>query len=429
MMNGVELVVQHSDENGAQKCHTYVGLRLSSPVLIVLADYSSADSRGNQLDLWRSIESEITGPFGAQEVTPPCGGSPGALGGCHARQDSACQKLLVLVGDDHSLPSPSATMLSNAWTGARVDHAILPVFPLSARTSVSGLLPVSARAANVDFWTHHPRESLPALFALAGLTVEQSRLFISYRQIDSAALAIQLFDALSHEGFDVFLDHFRIPPGVNFQARLTQELGDKSMVLLLESQHLGDSQWVAHEINVAKSCGLGLLGLLLPNGRRQPSLDEGNRQEVSHDDFVDKRFTSNAILEPDALDRVVASVKTQHDRALVARRRMLELSFEGALARERCGNVRRLGNGAFDVRVAGKDYLVWLTTRPPDMPDFHRAHGAVAVPAIGVIIGLSRLMEPARTTRTAWLAGLCQFKLADEGQLSQVARDIARGSL
>ncbi len=201
------------------------------------------------------------------------------------------------------------------------------------------------------------------------------------------------------------------------------------MVLLLESEDLSHSQWVAHEISVAKSCGLGLLGLLLPRGKRQPSLDEGNRQIVPESDFIGGHFTAEAKLEEAALARLVTHIKTQHDRAMVARRRMLELSFEGALRREGCRNFDRLNNGAFEVRVSRKEYLVWLTTRPPEMRDFHRAHGSVAGPSHGVIVGLSRLMEPARAARTAWLAGLCQLKLTDEGQLLQVARDIARGNL
>jgi hypothetical protein len=313
--------------------------------------------------------------------------------------------------------------------GPGVGYAILPIFPVGVRSSVIGLLPASSQSANADFWGQHPRESLPSLFALASITAEQPRLFISYRQIDSALLAIQLFDALSHEGFDVFLDHFRIPPGVNFQGRLTQELGDKSMVLLLESEHLAQSQWVAHEISVAKSCGLGLLGLLLPRGQRQPSLDEGNRQVVSETEFEGGHFSEKATLRADCLETIINSIKLQYDRAVVARRRMLEMSFEGALARENCRTVMRLGNGAFDIRVPGKDYRVWLTPRPPETPDFHRAHGSVTVPAVGVIIGLSRLMEPARAVRNVWLAGLCQLQLADEGQLVHIAREIAGGRL
>ena len=78
------------------------------------------------------------------------------------------------------------------------------------------------RHLNVEFWSRSIAEVIPAILGLSNITTENPRIFISYRQKDSSNLAIQLFDALCHQGFDAFLDHFRIPPGVNFQARLTQ---------------------------------------------------------------------------------------------------------------------------------------------------------------------------------------------------------------
>jgi hypothetical protein len=256
LLDGIELVLQHTDATGAEQCRTYSGLRLSSPVLIVLAHSGTPSSRAHQLDLWQALNAEITGLLGGHAVLSPCNGKAPSIGYCHALEDLACQKLLIFVGDSKSAFGQQAVDLSDKWARADSSYSILPVFPQDARPAISKLLPASASAANAAFWIKHPQEVLPSLFALASITARQPRLFISYRQIDSAGLAMQLFDALSHQGFDVFLDHFRIPPGVNFQARLTQELGDKSMVLILESEHLPESKWVAHEINVAKTCGL-----------------------------------------------------------------------------------------------------------------------------------------------------------------------------
>jgi hypothetical protein len=108
---------------------------------------------------------------------------------------------------------------------------------------------------------------------------------------------------------------------------------------------------------------------------------------------------------------------------------MLEMSFEGALLREKCSNVQRLGNGAFRIITRSREYQVWLTARAPELTDFHHAHGSVVLSSVGVIVGLSRLMEPARAARTEWLADLCSLRLVDEGQLSHIAREIAGGIL
>ena len=200
-----------------------------------------------------------------QSVSLPCQGAQVDPLGCHAHQDPECQKLLVLVGDD---AQPFATnQLCRHWLRAGSNYSILPVYRTSARGSLSGLLPPELQHVNVEFWSSSVAQAAPAVFSRANLTAESPRIFISYRQKDSSALAIQLFDALSHEGFDVFLDHFRIPPGVNFQSRLTQELGDKSMVLVIESADILNSPWTLYEINVAKTCSLGLLALRAPGGR------------------------------------------------------------------------------------------------------------------------------------------------------------------
>jgi hypothetical protein len=81
------------------------------------------------------------------------------------------------------------------------------------------------------------------------------------------------------------------------------------------------------------------------------------------------------------------------------------------------------------VAGAGRDYLVYLAPRPPDFPDFHTLHGAAHPPARGVILGLSRLMEPPRLKRNGWLSDLCEIRVVDEGELRAAARMMVQGTL
>jgi TIR domain len=101
------------------------------------------------------------------------------------------------------------------------------------------------------------RDAAPSLLSRADVTSSESLIFISYRRLETLPFALQLFDRLTHEGFEVFLDRFSIPPGFDFQRRLTRELEDKSMVLLLESTGVKDSKWIQHEIDFAKRTRLG----------------------------------------------------------------------------------------------------------------------------------------------------------------------------
>src|SRR5687768_13309105 len=97
MFGGVELVIQRTEPTGDRICTAFGGLQLSSPALVVLADYGGGDSRQNQLELFDALLAEITGQMGGLGVGPPCVGVISTFHGCCARDDVACQKLLVVI--------------------------------------------------------------------------------------------------------------------------------------------------------------------------------------------------------------------------------------------------------------------------------------------------------------------------------------------
>src|SRR5258708_16687181 len=254
---GAQVIVQIERPDGGFDCLGFAGIPIVNPVFIAITSATTPQARNDLGDLHSELLREL-GTLAPQmrSVTVPCRGVAPDPAGCHAEGEAECQKLVVLVGDDGQ-PIRQQTF-HQPWIVGSPHHRVLPVYRSSSRASVWNLLPTQYRHLNVEFWSRSIAEVLPAIFALSNLTVENPRIFISYRQKDASALAIQLFDALSHQNFDTFLDHFRIPPGVNFQARLTQELGDKSMVLLIESEHILDSEWTTYEIALSKTCPLGI---------------------------------------------------------------------------------------------------------------------------------------------------------------------------
>jgi len=417
-----QLILQSETASGGTSRVGFTGLPLVHPVFIVIAHSGSADSLASAETLRQEVERELLAfDSGVRRVEL----SPERSSGLGLKP--SWRKLLVLVGDE---THPIASKISfDPWREGDPSFVTLPIFPLAAKTRVSSLLPEGFLAPNVEFWSRRVTEAIPAVLASAGLTSEAARIFISYRQKDSAALAMQLFDALAHENFDVFLDHYRIDPGVNFQARLTQELGDKAMVLLIESAGILDSEWTTYEINVAKECGLGIFALHPPGGKAVPGVDEAIRRRLAPDDFNEKSFSAAATLEPEVLDEVVERVKREHGRALVRRRQVLRSSFDAALL------LAGVSGHTFDefgilhvARPGDGEYRVWLTPRPPELMDFHATHLHCDPAVRGVVIGLSRLMEPPRAQRTNWLANLCQIRLVDEGRLKDAAMAIAQGT-
>ncbi len=148
--------------------------------------------------------------------------------------------MLVLVGDRGPSLSRTATHRCKASGGRSWLHNaayinILPVLPQD--TDVPTKLPAGLKELNVSLWSRDISESIHDILYVAGLD-RARRLFISYIRKDSTPLAEQLFEELTKRSFEVFLDRFGVPPGADFQAQLTEELADKSMVLVLGAHPL-----------------------------------------------------------------------------------------------------------------------------------------------------------------------------------------------
>jgi len=429
LQSGAQLIVQSERPDHMFECLGFTDIPIVNPVFIALASAHTQQAQSDLDNLRRELLLALNALSpNVQPVNLACHGMASDPAGCHAHEEHDCEKLLVLVGDN--VQPLSLKPFHHPWIAGGPSYHVLPVYRSTARNSVWNLVPVEFRQLNVEFWSRSIAEVIPAILGLANLTTENPRIFISYRQKDSPVLAVQLFDALGHKGFDVFLDHFRIPPGVNFQARLTQELGDKSMVVLIESEHILDSEWTTYEINVAKTCSLGLFALHVPGGSYVDGIDPSVRMEVAAAEFKGGTFSTSAELNDVVLQTVVERVRTEHDRALVRRRQILRSSLEGALAEYGISVPQLTPAGMLRVRShPGTEYVVWLTPRPPELPDFHGVHGQAAPPVKGVVVGLSRLMEPSRLAQTGWLAGLSQIRMIDEGHLKMAASEIAEGIL
>jgi len=355
------------------------------------------------------------------------------------------QKLLVAVCDQN-------TPLANrhwfvTWQNSTTD-SVLPVVP--AGSDPSTVLPTdNLRKINVAFWSKLITESVPAILSRAGLTTDEHRVFISYRRIETQPLAEQLFDCLTHEGFEVFLDRFSIEPGLDFQRRLNQELADKAMVVLLESSWIQSSKWTQHEIDYTKRFRLGLLALRLPFAERLPTIDVDLRFDLKWRDFEKlptreknplfglpdepERVCQWGRLKPTALDPVVARIKWTHDHAIFRRRHYLRDTMLKSLRAAGILNPSLEPNGLLIAEAVGNSnrYSIWMTTRPPEVADFYSTHPKtlIAPASRGVIIGPTALLESKRIERLEWLRNLCKLECLDEAEINSAAQKIKEGTL
>ncbi len=192
---------------------------------------------------------------------------------------------------------------------------------------------------------------------------------LSYCRSETSTLAVQLHTELVQRRFDVFLDRFAVEPGVDFQRRLDEDLGDKAFVLLLESPDLRDSRWVRHEIVYAHSRRIEILALTLPDTTSSelvPTIDDAFRLRLDASDLSD-----DGSLSPGGLALVLDEIELGHARALRRRREQILGSVTAKLRAAGC-----ICSPADDWCIvargpSGRSGLFWVTPRRPEPGDSH----------------------------------------------------------
>lgn len=451
---GPQVIVQAPLTDGRYRCTGYRGVPIVLPAYIVIVPVPSHAARASAERLGTALTRALEGVAASGDRTVPCGGRPFAVPGCHALSTPACQVLAVLVGDDSTTVDSVTVNQFTTWHDDLRDRLrVLPVFPAGVRPET--LLPATLARLNAEFWAKSEDEVVQTVLATAGLVPEDFRIFISYRRPESGALALQLFDALTHAQFDVFLDRFGVPRAVDFQHRLEDELARKSMVLVIESYGILTSPYTRFEIDFAKAHRLGIVALHPEGGTEVPGVYDEDRERLPPSAFVGNQVPNgrpdnvdatlgvppghaDGVLTPDALEAVVERVKAAHTAALFRRRRYLRRAMRFALRWMGAGQSQFTSTGLLEVRSEPpaplRDYALWLTTRPPDTDDFHvtdiRCNSASGgCGAQGIVIGPAAFREVPRRRRTEWLSDRSGVLCFDEGEMLWVAADIVAGRL
>lgn len=253
-------------------------------------------------------------------------------------------------------------------TALRWDVAILPVIE-SCRSNVIAGLPKDIAQINAALWRGNGAGVAASLLAILGLVEKERKLFISYRRSETSELSMQLHSELVNRRFNVFLDRFSLEPGVDFQRRLDEELGDKAFLLVLESNALRESEWVRHEISYAHSRRIEMLALTLPDTDRVsliPTIDDAFRHRLRSKDF-----SHEGILLTSVLEKILEKIELAHARALRRRREQILGSITEKLRMDGC---ECNPTGDWSIFASGKDGhagVFWVTPRCPEPRDFY----------------------------------------------------------
>lgn len=392
-----ELIIQLQDSKGRFTCEKFDNLPSpkSAYIAICFNDSTQAESYASVLKakLINSI-ANLGSLFLSSQ--PPCGGNATGFNSCQALHIPDNLKLLIVVSDGMNNTFAEPAVLN--WY-----HTILPVL----RTGNAYNLPHPFDIPNAVFWNNDIDEVIPTIFGLVGISEEDQKIFISYRRTDTAEFAEQLFDRLSHEGFEVFLDRFSINPSVNFQNRLYQELADKAMVLLIESPTYQDSKWVQYEIDFAKKYRLGLLAINTNSSPRVISVDDEYRRNVS--------LNVAGVLEIPSLNALVQEIKHQHSIALYRKRNYLITNIAVALQNEGATTDFDANGFISIVTKGGTEYKIWATPRPPKVNDYR--YSDISNPVGEKVIVGPEFMEEERKILNGWLSQKANVNFYNEGEI------------
>lgn len=153
-----------------------------------------------------------------------------------------------------------------------------------------------------------------------GLLRLARRLFISYRRDESTLVAIQLFEQLEKNGFDVFLDTHSIRPGDQFQDELWHRMADTDVVVLLNTKDFLTSKWTEEELAKANSMAIGILQLIWPDHKIERGAKLSIPIQLKDTDFGNSEYTdSKSYLEKETISRIVAQVESLRARSLASR--------------------------------------------------------------------------------------------------------------
>lgn len=157
---------------------------------------------------------------------------------------------------------------------------------------------------------------------------KKRRVFISYKRSDSASVANQLYDVLSRQQFDVFLDTYSIRGAADFQAELHHRITDCDVLIQLNSQGFKDSKWCEEEITEANARRVGVLQINWPGIKPDRRDQLCWTRKLVELDFRRKRYKRNtSTLKSKVLNELARTVEAIRARNIAARQDNLTGEF------------------------------------------------------------------------------------------------------
>jgi hypothetical protein len=250
--------------------------------------------------------------------------------------------LRVLLHPDRFSPAQSCPAVAVFFGGpggaaARIsdilDPSSITVIPVaSSERSVGAEIPHGLQHLNCILYDTQGADRLVATtLECLGLLRRQRRIFLSYRRNEARSSALQLFDALSARGYDVFLDTHGVPPAEDFQGVLWHKLCDVDVMVMLETPSYFLSRWTSEEYGRALAKNIGVLRVQWPD--TTPSIET---QTSSRVELIEAEIDpASGALATTAIDRIGRQL--EQFRGLSHAVRRLSMTSQLQIAVERLG--------------------------------------------------------------------------------------------
>lgn len=155
------------------------------------------------------------------------------------------------------------------------------------------------------------------------------KVFISYRREESTSVAIQLYEALERNNFDVFLDTHSIKQGEPFQEELWHRMADSDVIVLLNTPDFLTSRWCKEEIAEASAKQIGIIQLIWPGHKLNSSSEFCFPTQLLESHFEAGIFDDKdkSKLKQSFVDELAMKVESARARNLAARQDNLITEF------------------------------------------------------------------------------------------------------
>jgi len=155
------------------------------------------------------------------------------------------------------------------------------------------------------------------------------KVFVSYMRKESTSVAIQLYEALERNNFDVFLDTHSIKQGELFQEELWHRMTDCDVIVMINTPGFMTRRWCKEELAEASAKQIGILQLVWPIHKLESISHICEPIFLNEKDFKDEKYQleDSAKLIDSTVKNIVDEVESLRARNLAARQDNLITEF------------------------------------------------------------------------------------------------------